>query len=91
MEFREYSNPEEADYDINCSLNNSYQNSYQGYQADFGIYMQLYDLIGILEDIDEDELLETYGITMQEYLRPTEEIVKKVSDKINSNQNRRCK
>lgn len=39
MEFKEYSNPEEADYDINYSLNNSYQNSYQGYQADFGIYM----------------------------------------------------
>lgn len=71
MEFREYSNPGEKDYDINSSLN--YDNSssnLQNIQVDNKYYMQLFDLIGILEDFEESELIKNYGITMQEYLNP---------------------
>ena len=83
MEFREYSNPEERDYDIKSSLNNNYlSNSLEANEYD----IQLLDLIGILVDIDETELIENYGITMQEYLNPTAETIKKVSEKLNSKQ-----
>lgn len=53
--------------------------------------MQLFDLIGILEDIEENELIENYGISMQEYLRPTAETIKKVSERLNSMQNGRSR
>lgn len=82
MGFREYSNPEESDYDIKSSLsgNLSVQSKQQCFE-------QLFDLIGVLEDINEDELFENYGISMQEYLMPTKETIKKVSEKLNSIQN----
>ena len=78
MEFKEFTNPEERDYDINNSLssmnNISSVNSYSE---------QLCDLIGILEDVTEEELQEQYGISMNEYLHPTEETIIKVSERIN--------
>mgnify|MGYP003294234675 FL=1 len=49
--------------------------------------MQLFDLIGILEDFDEIELIENYGITMQEYLNPTAETIQKVSKKLRTDIN----
>ena len=91
MEFREYSNPEGRDYDINSSLNDNHSSSSQIIQEDNKYYIQLFDLIGILEDFDENELIENYGITMKEYLRPTEETIKKVSEKLNSKQNGRSR
>ena len=46
MEFKEFTNPEERDYDINSSLN-SFNNS-----VSVNPYSeQLVDLIGILEDV----------------------------------------
>ena len=92
MEFREFSNPEGRDYDINSSLNDdNYSSNSQSVQDSNQYYMQLFDLIGILEDIEESELIENYGITMQEYLNPTAETIKKVSEKLNSMQNRRSR
>ena len=77
MEFKEFTNPEGKDYDINSSLN-SYNSSVQ-----INPYSeQLDDLIGILEDITEEELQEQYGISMDEYLHPTEETINKVSEKV---------
>ena len=91
MEFREFSNPEERDYDISSSLNDNYSSNLQGVQDNNKNYMQLFDLIGILEDFEESELIDNYGITMQEYLHPTAETIKKVSEKLNSMQNRRSR
>lgn len=84
MKFREYNNPEEKDYDINSSLN-SFQNSNTTLQNKY-IY-QLTDLIGMLEDVTEEELQEQYGISMNEYLRPTAETIAKVTQKLEDNQN----
>ena len=74
-EFTEFDDPEENDYDITSSFNsNSSINPY---------FEQLWDLIGILDDITEEELQEQYGISMDEYYNPTEETINKVSEKIN--------
>jgi len=43
---------------------------------------QLIDLIGFKVDITEKELMDQYGITYEEYLHPTEEIINKVMDAI---------
>lgn len=77
MEFKEFTNPEERDYDINSSLN-SFNNS-----VSVNHYSeQLIDLIGILEDVSEEELQEQYGISMNEYLHPTEDTINKVTERI---------
>lgn len=77
MEFKEFTNPEERDYDINSSLN-SFNNS-----VSVNPYSeQLVDLIGILEDVTEEELEEQYGISMNEYLHPTEDTINKVTERI---------
>ena len=77
MEFKEFTNPESKDYDINSNQNHNniiYNNN--PYSE------QLINLIGILEDITEEELQEQYGISMNEYLNPTEDTINKVSEKI---------
>ena len=80
MEFKEYTNPEEKDYDINSSLN-SFNNSASS--ASVNPYSeQLIDLIGILEDVTEEELQEQYGISINEYLHPTENTINKVTEKV---------
>ena len=77
MEFKEFTSPEERDYDINSNLN-SFNNS-----VSVNHYSeQLIDLIGILEDVSEEELQEQYGISMNEYLHPTEDTINKVTERI---------
>ena len=77
MEFKEFTNPEERDYDINSSLN-SFNNS-----VSVNPYSeQLINLIGILEDISEEELQEQYGISMNEYFHPTQDTINKVTERI---------
>ena len=73
MEFREFINPESYDYDISSSLNSNINNPYDE---------QLIGLIGILEDVSEEKLLEEYGITYEEYLHPNEATIDKVMDAI---------
>ncbi len=77
MEFKEFTNPEEKDYDINSSLESSTYNN----QTINTYSEQLVDLIGILEDVNEEALQEQYGISMAEYLNPTNETIKKVSER----------
>ncbi len=78
MEFKEFSNPESKDYDItsclDCSdpIKNDQINPYTE---------QLIDLIGILENISEAELLQNYGITLQEYFNPNLETINKVRER----------
>lgn len=79
MEYKEFSNPLEKDYDINYSHekenvnNTSISNPYSEL---------LIDMIGIIEDITEEELYETYGITEQEYFNPTRETIIKVKENL---------
>ena len=82
VEFKEFSNPESEDYDINSSLNysNNSNVSYNPYTE------QLMNLIGILEDITDADLQERYGISEEEYLHPTSETMEKVKDRLNSRQ-----
>lgn len=78
MEFKEFTNPEEKDYDINSSLNSNMNNtlSVNHYSE------QLCDLIGILEDVTDEELQEQYGISINEYFHPTQDTINKVTEKI---------
>lgn len=85
MEFREFINPEEKDYDINSNLMDSNTNN-----SSFNPYSeQLLNLIGILEDITEEELQEQYGISINEYLNPSAEVISKVTEKLNNLQSGR--
>lgn len=86
MEFNEFVNPEEKSYDINASLNSNFNTK----EDKINIYSeQLLDLIGILEDVTEEELINNYGISLQEYFEPTAETIEKVSKKLSSVQNGR--
>ena len=79
MEFKEFSNPESQDYDINSSLNfsNNYNSSHNPYSE------QLMNLIGIPEDVTEEELQTKYGISMSEYFSPTADTIRKVEQRLN--------
>ena len=43
---------------------------------------QLFDLIGVIDCISDEEMLKLYGITYFEYLQPNEEIINKVKQKV---------
>ena len=73
MEFKEFSNPLEEDYDITSSYDNAEENTY----VENPYAEELMGLIGILED-DEDPRV--YGITYEEYLHPDVETIAKVKD-----------
>ena len=70
MEFNEFSNPLEKDYDITSNYDKEDTNYVENPYDE-----ELMDLIGILED-DEDAA--TYGITYEEYLHPNAETISKV-------------
>ena len=76
MEFKEFSNPESKDYDIT----NSFEGAQTTSAAGNPYIEQLIDLIGILEDINEEELRQNYGISITEYLHPNAETISKVKD-----------
>ena len=78
MEFKEFTNPEAKDYDINSSLNSSNNNASVNPYSE-----QLNDLIGILDDVTDEELQEQYGISMDEYFNPTQLTIDKVMKKLN--------
>lgn len=83
MEFKEFSNPLENDYDIKHTYeegkvnNNTINNPYSEL---------LINMLGILEDVNEEELYETYGISEQEYLNPTRDTIIKVKENLRNNE-----
>ena len=80
MEFREFTNPEERNYDVYSHSTNNATYS----KKTSNIYTeQLIDLIGFLEDVTEEDLQEQYGISMAEYLNPNAETIAKVTQKLN--------
>ena len=72
-EFKEFNNPLEKNYDIPKEFGSMdvKSNPYSKY---------LVDLIGILEDINEQDLLKNYGISLNEYYNPTLEVIQKVEE-----------
>ncbi len=78
MEFKEFNNPLEKDYDIKGSLDENY-----GVVEPNAYAEQLVDLVGILEDVSEEDLIKNYGITLEEYLNPNEEVIYKVKEALN--------
>ena len=88
MQFREFRNPEEADYDIKSSLdlNGEFKNDESRTQEDIHRQAILEAMLeamdwNMLEDLDEisdEELIDEYGITKSEYLNPTKETVLKI-------------
>ena len=81
MEFREFTNPESKDYDITSSIGNL--NTINGYTNEQNQYaMVLMNLIGILEDDEIKNIESLYGITEEEYLNPTAEVIAKVEARL---------
>ena len=81
--FKEFSNPESADYDITSSLriSNSEEKSINKKKEQQNkILMEIADLIGFFED---DEYLK-YGITKEESLNPTIDTLKKIKETLKS-------
>lgn len=75
MEFKEFTNPEENNFDITMSFETLYT------EEDFDKYSEeMIDLIGILENVSDEYLLNNYGITEFEYLHPTEKTINKVKE-----------
>ncbi len=84
MELKEFSNPEAKDYDINSNFGEAQTNS-----ATENPYIeQLIELIGILEDVTEEELQQNYGISITEYFNPTAETISKVKDSLGTRKGR---
>ena len=78
MEFKEYSDPEGRDYDITSSLEEESQKNRNEKKVDYSYLLA--DIIGILEDVTEEELMNEYGITMEEYSHPNKETLIKVKN-----------
>ena len=81
MKFGKISNSEKNCYDNNSFLVGISSGEYKT-RANQHLYEQLFDLIGIFDDLNEEELMETYGITIYEYLNPTQETIRKVSERV---------
>ena len=74
VEFKEFTNPESADYDIEMSLKD---------KSDEDRYVdELTDLIGYLTDVTDEDIQKEYGISFYEYLHPTKEVVDRVRTNI---------
>jgi len=77
MEFKEFTNPLEKDYDIKFNSVDAYNTPMENPYVE-----QLLILVGVLEDINEVELYNKYGITINEYFNPTKETIDKVINKL---------
>ncbi len=81
MEFKEFSNPLEKDYDITSSYDKEETNNYVENPYD----EELINLTGVLEDYED---LTTYGITYEEYIHPNAETISKVKDVLGTRKSR---
>ena len=93
MEFKEYTNPEERDYDINMSFKNTNnkenkqnriheenkQNRIHEENKQNRIHEEFFELLSYL-GFPEVHELEEYGITEEEYTNPTLSTIKKLKD-----------
>ena len=76
-EYKEYKNPLERDYDLRSSLSDDEtESNINPYEE------ELMELIGFVEDISDEQMIEQYGISSKEYYKPTEETIIKVKQKL---------
>ena len=76
-EYKEYKNPLERDFDLRSSLrDDETESNINPYEE------ELMELIGFVEDISNEQMIEQYGITLYEYYEPTEETIIKVKQKL---------
>ena len=88
MEFKEFTNPENIDYDLESYNNTDELGTYSNRgESKHDYALELYQLIGLLEDVTEEELQETYGISMNEYFKPNSDTIRKAKEKLNNNKN----
>ena len=83
-EFSEYDNPEVDDYDIISSRNDD---GIQ-YKSPAWYGRLLLNLTGFVEDINDVDMMKDFGITVYEYEHPTEEVVNKVREHLQSKRHR---
>lgn len=81
--FKEFSNPLEADYDITSGLK---EGDVPSIDPNNPYYQQIWNLVGIIEDVEPEEMQEKYGITWDEYMNPTAETIEKIKVKIKINE-----
>ena len=81
-EFREFPNPEEADFDIKYGFNGDEENAttLPNNLFDEEAAIELSELIGLLEDDEYENIEELYGITQYEYMHPSKEVIQKVRE-----------
>ena len=77
MKYNEFKTPEKNSYDISVNVDENY-----GVVSSNGYFEILTDMIGILDDVSEDDLIESFGITLDEYLNPNEDVISKVKYKL---------
>jgi len=81
MEFKEFTNPEEKDYDIKSGFNDEENKISADEKTQIAI--ELISLLGgFLEDEELESIYENYGITVSEYMNPTRETINKVKNKL---------
>ena len=83
--FKEFINPGSEDYDLR-----SFDTTSQKTVAIVNDYSeQLVNLIGFLEDdeVTDEYLLSNFGISKKEYIYPTSETIKRVSENLNKERN----
>lgn len=81
-EFKEYDNPERADYDLKINADKESSTKKNTISPKEKCIRQIIDLVGFLED---GEWI-NYGITEEEYLNPTAEVVNKIKSELTSNE-----
>ena len=79
-EFSEFPDIEEDDYDIKSGYIDNEGNVLNTNNSYGDVSMDLAELIGLLEDDEFENIEELYGITQEEYMHPTKEVLKKVRD-----------
>lgn len=86
MDFKEFSNPLEQDYDINSSLKEETitEKVSSPYEE---VLNEILSQIGLLEESD----LEKIGITFEEYLYPNKETIIKIREYLKTNTNNKTR
>ena len=87
MDFKEYSeftDPLEEDYDLRQFEPDPDADAFSPTTPDYT--QEMLDLVGVLEDVTDEDLQATYGISVEEYLYPTAEAVAKVKASMSATQ-----
>ena len=76
--FKEFTNPESVDYDIKTAVNKETVTIKKSVNQKEKYIREIINMVGFLEDGE----WVNYGITEDEYLNPTIEVVNKIKNKV---------